>query len=102
MTASRGTLIAYGAPGLPLALLGLPLYVFLPAVYAIDLGLGLAAVGAVLLAVRVLDVASDPLLGWSSDRTRSRVGRVSHNRTVPSPDPDASRVPSGENATSWT
>ena len=68
-------MFAYGAPGLPLALLGLPLYVFLPAVYAADLGLGLAAVGAVLLAVRALDVASDPLLGWLSDRTASRLGR---------------------------
>lgn len=75
MTTPRATLFAYGAPGLPLALLGLPLYVFLPAVYAADLGLGLAAVGAVLLAARALDVASDPLLGWLSDRTRSRFGR---------------------------
>lgn len=48
---------------------------FLPAVYAADLGLGLAAVGAVLLAVRALDVASDPLLGWLSDRTATRFGR---------------------------
>lgn len=71
----RLTLLAYGAPGLPLALLGLPLYVFLPAVYAADLGLGLAAVGAVLLAVRALDVISDPLLGWLSDRTATRYGR---------------------------
>ena len=73
MTTPRSTLFAYGALGLPLAMLGLPLYVFLPAVYAADLGL--VAVGAVLLAVRALDVATDPLLGWLSDRTRSRHGR---------------------------
>jgi Na+/melibiose symporter-like transporter len=60
---------------LPLALLGLPLYAFLPGVYADELGLGLAAVGAALLAARALDVVSDPLLGWLSDRGRGRAGR---------------------------
>lgn len=48
---------------------------FLPAAYAIDLGLGLAAVGAVLMTVRALDVATDPVLGWLSDRTVTRLGR---------------------------
>jgi len=67
--ALRGTvLVAYGLPGLPLALLGLPLYVYLPTFYAEDLGLPLALVGAVLLLARSLDVLSDPLIGLLSDR----------------------------------
>ena len=33
----------YGLPGLPLAALGLPLYIYLPTFYAEQLGLGLAA-----------------------------------------------------------
>ena len=68
-------LTAYGLPGLPLAALLLPLYVYLPAFYAVDLGLGLAAVGAVLLVVRIWDVVTDPLIGTLSDRTRGRFGR---------------------------
>ncbi|MGI9486192.1 MAG: MFS transporter, partial [Geminicoccaceae bacterium] len=42
------TLLAYGALGLPLAALNLPLYVYLPAFYAEEIGLGLTTVGLVL------------------------------------------------------
>lgn len=52
MIPGRGTLLMYGASGFPLALLGLPLYVYLPTYYAEDLGLGLAATGGILLLVR--------------------------------------------------
>lgn len=62
------TLLAYGALGLPLAMLGLPLFVWLPTFYADDLGLGLAAVGLCLLVARVFDVLSDPLIGAWCDR----------------------------------
>ena len=72
---SRPTLVAYGLPGLPLAALLLPLYVYLPAYYAEDLGLGFATVGAVLLAARLSDVATDPLVGVLSDRVVTRFGR---------------------------
>jgi Na+/melibiose symporter-like transporter len=61
-------LVAYGLPGLPLAMLGLPLYVYLPTFYAQDLGLSLAVVGTVLLIARALDVITDPLIGLLSDR----------------------------------
>ena len=69
------TLIAYGALGLPLAALNLPLYVYLPPYYASDLGLGLGAVGAVLFVARMLDVVTDPLIGEASDRLPTRFGR---------------------------
>jgi glycoside/pentoside/hexuronide:cation symporter, GPH family len=62
------TLVAYGLPGLPLALLGIPLYIFLPPYYAGDLGVGLGAVGLVLLLARASDVITDPLVGTLSDR----------------------------------
>ena len=68
-------LLAYALPGLPLAALTLPLYIYLPALYADELGLGLSIVGAILLAARLADVAFDPLAGWLSDRFRSRLGR---------------------------
>lgn len=68
-------LAAYGLPALPAAALGLPLYVFLPSFYSASLGLPLAAVGTALLAARLWDVATDPLVGALSDRTRGRLGR---------------------------
>lgn len=69
------TLLAYGALGLPLAALNLPLYVYLPAFYARDVGLGLATVGYVLFVARLLDTVTDPLIGMLSDRLDTRFGR---------------------------
>lgn len=71
----RGVLFAYGLPGLPLAALMLPLFVTLPAFYAVDLGLGFATVGLVLMAARLWDVVTDPLIGVLSDRWSGRYGR---------------------------
>lgn len=72
---SRSLLIAYAAPGLPGAMLLLPLYVHLPQLYAGTLGLGFALVGGLLFAARLWDVVTDPLIGLLSDRSRSRFGR---------------------------
>ncbi len=72
---SRRILLAYGAPALPAAMLGLPLLVYLPSFYAETIGLGLTSVGAILLLARLWDVVTDPLVGVLSDRTRSRIGR---------------------------
>lgn len=68
MELSRGKLLLYGANGFPLALLGLPLYVYLPTFYAVEMGLGLAVTGGILLLVRLFDLISDPLIGLFSDR----------------------------------
>ena len=70
----RNFYLAYGLPGLPLAALGLPLYVYLPTFYAETLGLGAAAVGVSLFAARMLDVLTDPAVGWASDRFRLPFG----------------------------
>lgn len=64
---------AYALPGVPLAALLLPLYVTLPTYYAQDLGVGMAAVGSVLLLARLWDVVTDPLIGLLSDRTAGRI-----------------------------
>lgn len=68
-------LLAYGLPGLPIGALGVPLFIFLPTFYSQEVGLSLAAVGGVLLAARLWDVVTDPVIGALSDRTRSRFGR---------------------------
>ncbi|MGC9457187.1 MAG: MFS transporter [Halothiobacillaceae bacterium] len=60
--------LAYGLPGLPLALPGLALYVWLPVHYAEQLGLGLAAVGLAIMLTRLFDVITDPLVGQAVDR----------------------------------
>jgi len=71
----RRTLLLYGLPNLSYSVASLPLALFIPAFYADDLGLPLAAVGGAIAASRVLDVVTDPLIGVLSDRTRSRFGR---------------------------
>ena len=68
-------LVAYGAPSLPMAMLLLAVYVYLPTFYAQHLGLDLAAIGAILLLTRLVDVVTDPLVGSLSDRTGGRWGR---------------------------
>lgn len=72
---SLGVLLAYGLPGLPAAMLGLPLLIYLPVFYAEGLGLGFTAVGLVLLIARLWDGVTDPLVGYLSDRTSGRFGR---------------------------
>ncbi|RIL06600.1 MAG: MFS transporter [Proteobacteria bacterium] len=67
--------IIYGLPALPLALIGVCFFVYLPKFYADELGLSLYALGAIIMASRVLDGVLDPLIGAASDRTCNRMGR---------------------------
>ncbi len=73
MTIQRGQILLYGLPALPLAVMGVPMYVFLPGFYGETLGL--AAVGAALLIARLWDVVTDPLIGSLGDRLHTRFGR---------------------------
>jgi GPH family glycoside/pentoside/hexuronide:cation symporter len=65
----------YALPSVTLSFLFVPLVAMLPAFYAQELGMSLAAVGAVLLISRSADLVLDPLIGKLSDTTRSRWGR---------------------------
>lgn len=69
---SRQDGLRYGALGLPLAFVALPLYVLLPPHYAAVHGAPLAALGGVLLATRLFDAVLDPWLGRLSDRLLDR------------------------------
>jgi GPH family glycoside/pentoside/hexuronide:cation symporter len=62
----RRVLLAYGGLGLPLAFAALPLYVHLAPFYSGLISLSL--LGAILLALRFLDAAIDPLIGALFDR----------------------------------
>jgi len=53
---------------LMLAAAGIPLYIHLPRFAAVNLGIGLAAIGTVLLVIRLVDLVQDPLIGWAIDR----------------------------------
>lgn len=68
-------LLAYGITGLPLAAMGLPLYVFLPTFYAGLPGIGLALAGGLILMARSIDVLTDPLIGHWYDRHPAAPGR---------------------------
>ncbi len=65
-SAPTAALVAYGALGLPLAFAALPIYVHVPRLYTEGLDLSLALVGAVLLAARIVDAVTDPLIGWAT------------------------------------
>ena len=47
---------------------GLPLYIHLPQFAAVNLGIDLAALGVLLLAIRLVDLVQDPVIGWAIDR----------------------------------
>ena len=64
--------LAYGLLGLPLAFAALPLYVVLPNHYSRSFGLSLASVGALLMAVRLVDALVEPWLGRASDTLFAR------------------------------
>jgi Na+/melibiose symporter-like transporter len=68
-------LFTYGLPSLVSSVATLPLVLFVPAFYADDLGVLLAAVGVALAASRLLDVVTDPLIGIASDRLALGWGR---------------------------
>jgi GPH family glycoside/pentoside/hexuronide:cation symporter len=70
-----GHRLAYAAPAFALAVVGIPLYVYLPKFYTDVVGADIALVGFVLLAIRLFDAVSDPVIGALSDRTRSPLGR---------------------------
>lgn len=70
-------LASYGAPSLPLSMVALPLAVYLTPVYsdAAGFGLNLGLVGLMLALSRLFDGITDPVIGFWSDRIRTRWGR---------------------------
>src|SRR3546814_9254013 len=67
-----GRLGAYAAPALPLAVVVFPSYAILPGFYAQHTAIPMATIGVILIVARAFDAIVDPLIGYLSDRTRSR------------------------------
>ncbi len=74
-TTSTSTIISYGVLGLPLSLLSITYFVYLPKFYADVAGVSLSSIGLLLLCTRIWDALTDPLIGKLSDNTDSRWGR---------------------------
>jgi glycoside/pentoside/hexuronide:cation symporter, GPH family len=68
-------LFSYSLADMPVMMSIFPVIVFIPRFYSSDVGISVAVVGTILLASRMFDVVTDPLMGFVSDRTRSRWGR---------------------------
>ena len=66
---------AYAVPAFALAVVGIPVYVYIPKLYTDVVGVHIGALGFILLAVRLFDAITDPLLGYLSDRTSTPFGR---------------------------
>ncbi|MEH6492940.1 MFS transporter [Halopseudomonas sp.] len=71
----RSTILIHGSIGMPLAIIGYPLVVYLPPFYAQEVGLNMALMALVLVFARITDVITDPLIGTLSDRWQTRLGR---------------------------
>lgn len=74
-TLSPARLARFSAVAVPVAAAGLPIGVYLPAIFARDFGLSLGVIGAIFLAGRLWDGLLDPVVGALSDHTRTRYGR---------------------------
>lgn len=67
--------LAYALPAFAMAVVGIPIYIYIPKFYTDVIGLDISVVGAALLALRLLDAITDPVMGLVSDRTSSAFGR---------------------------
>jgi GPH family glycoside/pentoside/hexuronide:cation symporter len=67
--------LAYAAPAFTLAVVGIPVYVYIPKFYTDVVGVHIGMLGFILLAVRIFDAVTDPLLGYLTDKTRTPFGR---------------------------
>jgi GPH family glycoside/pentoside/hexuronide:cation symporter len=66
---------AYAGIAVPIAVINVPVIIYIAPYYATELGLGLGTVGTLFLAVRLIDALFDIVIGKTSDRTPWRFGR---------------------------
>ena len=68
------TKITYALPAFSLAVIGIPVYVYIPKFYTDTLGVPVAAAGIILLVIRLFDAFTYPLRGIISDSAVTRFG----------------------------
>ena len=69
------TKISYGAPSFAGAAMAIPIGIHLTIFYSDTILVPLGFIALVKAVARALDAITDPIMGWVSDRTRSRWGR---------------------------
>jgi GPH family glycoside/pentoside/hexuronide:cation symporter len=72
---SLPTILQFAVGGIPVAALGVALFVYLPPYFASHLGVSLTLIGTCWMVVRLLDLGVDLMLGIVMDHTRTRFGR---------------------------
>jgi GPH family glycoside/pentoside/hexuronide:cation symporter len=72
---SLGVKVAYGLPGMAGAAMAIPIAIHLTIFYSDEVLVPLGLIALVKAVARAFDALTDPLMGWVSDRTRSRWGR---------------------------
>ncbi len=72
---STGQIVSYSLPAFGTAMVLLAIAVYLPNYYTDELGLSAGLLSWVLMAGRLWDAVTDPVMGHISDRTRTRWGR---------------------------
>ena len=68
------TLLFFAGPSIVLGLTGTASGSILAGVYAKNFDISLTALGTAMLVARIFDAITDPLIGYLSDRTRTRLG----------------------------
>jgi GPH family glycoside/pentoside/hexuronide:cation symporter len=72
---STGVKLAYAGPTFALAGMAIPIFVYMSKFYADVVLVPLGYLALAIALARAFDAITDPLIGWLSDRTRTRVGR---------------------------
>lgn len=72
---TRGVKLAYAGPTFALAGMAILIFVYMNKFYADVVLVPLGYLALAIALARVFDAITDPLMGWLSDRTRSRLGR---------------------------
>jgi GPH family glycoside/pentoside/hexuronide:cation symporter len=72
---STGVKLAYAGPTFALAGMAIPIFVYMSKFYADVVLVPLGYLALAIALARAFDAITDPLIGWLSDRTRTRFGR---------------------------
>jgi GPH family glycoside/pentoside/hexuronide:cation symporter len=67
--------LAYAGPAFALAVVGIPVYVYIPKFYTDVVGVHITILGYLVLGVRIFDALTDPAIGFFSDRVKTPFGR---------------------------
>ena len=60
--------IVYASPAFAFAIPTFPVMIFLPALYTENFGISVAKVGVFLFIAKLIDICSDPIIGWVNDK----------------------------------